>query len=556
MSLTTSPITSSPSAQNRWCDGRAYHLSLINLGVALWLLLALNGTFWQSVWQATGGWQGGHTVHLLTLPLFVLSIIWLALEALTWGRAARPVLAVVLLASAAAGYFMMVYGVVFDRSMVANLVETHPSEATELMGWRLLVWLVALGAAPTWLLWRVRLRPQPIWKLLLNKVMVIALLLVVLVLLVAPFFQTYAGLLRNHRDLRLKLLPTNLLAASHSYARSRLTAPQRLEPVGADARLTPRAAGAKPRLLLLMVGETARASNFSLNGYPRPTNPRLSAEAEVISFRDVRSCGTSTAVSLPCMFLDVGREDYSDGLVNRRENLLDVLQRTGVEVLWRDNNSGCKGVCDRVPTENLWAQQVPGLCNADECWDEILLHGLQERIDRLRGDAVLVLHMKGSHGPAYHLRVPPAFEHFMPICRTNQLDLCQRETIVNAYDNTLRYTDHVLAQAITLLRANATRFDPAMLYVSDHGESLGENGLYLHGLPYAMAPQDQTHIPMLLWLPMATQRTLALDDACLRRQKGKPLSQDNLTHSVLGFLGIETVVQRNERNLFGLCKST
>lgn len=529
------------------------HPSALNLAVALWLLAALNGPFWQSVWLATGGWQGGQAGHLVTLPLFVLAFLWLALEALTWGRAARPVLAVILLASAAAGYFMWAYGVVFDRSMITNLVETHPAEATELMGWRLWGWIGAFGVAPVLLLWRVRPRPQRLGQRLLAKAIVASALAAALVLLVAPFFQSYAGLLRNHRDLRLKLVPTNLLAATHSYARARLAEPERLEPVGTDAHLTPRAAGAKPRLLLLVVGETARAVNFSLNGYARPTNPRLAAEADLISLRQVRSCGTSTAVSLPCMFLDIGRDGFEDGLARRRESLLDVLQRAGVTVLWRDNNSGCKGVCDRVPNEDLSNLRVDGLCGPEECWDEILLRGLQERIDRLRGDAVVLLHMKGSHGPAYHLRVPPAFEHFAPVCRTNQLDRCTPEAIVNAYDNTLRYSDHVLAQAIALLRANAGRFDPALVYVSDHGESLGENGLYLHGLPYAMAPDEQIHVPMLLWLPASTQRALALDDACLRRRRDEPLSHDHLTHSVLGLMGVQTRARRAELDLFGPC---
>ncbi len=559
MADTVTPVPSpsfSTTALLRWLDGRAYHPSLINLAVALWLLLALNGPFWQSAWRATGGWQNGHTAYLLTSPLFVLGIVWLALEGLTWGAAARPVLAVVLLASAAANHFMTVYGVVFDRDMIANLVETHPAEAVELMGWRLWGWIAAFGAAPAWLIWHVRPHSQRLGRLLLNKALTIVLLLMALALLLVPFFQSYASLLRNHRDLRLKLVPTNLIAASHSYARARLAIPQQLERVGGDARRVPRADGAKPRLLLLVIGETARAANFSLNGYPRPTNPQLATQAELISLRQVSSCGTSTAVSLPCMFMDVGRDGYSDGMASRRESLLDVLQKAGVELLWRDNNSGCKGVCDRVPSEDLSGLRVPGLCSGDECWDEILLNGLQERVDRLRGDAVLVLHMKGSHGPAYHLRVPPTFEHFKPPCQNNQLDLCTRESIVNAYDNTLRYTDHVLAQAITLLRANAGRFDPALIYVSDHGESLGENGLYLHGLPYAMAPNEQTNVPMLLWLPPATQRSLALNDACLRRLKDEPLSHDNLTHSVLGFLDIDTEVRRRDRDLFDRCRAS
>lgn len=536
-----------------WSTRPGVHPSVLNLGVALWLLVALNRPFWQSLWQAVGGWHVGNRIHLLTLPLSVLAFVWLALETLTWGRAARPMLTVILLASAAASYFTWAFGIVFDRTMIANLVETNPAEAIELMGWRMWCWIAALGAVPALVLWRVRPKRQRLVERLLSKAIIVFGLVATLVLSVMLSLPSYAGLFRNHRNLRLMLIPTNLLGAMHSYARARLALPERLEPVGTDARLAPRADGAKPRLLLLVVGETARSANFSLNGYERPTNPWLSQESGLISLRQVHSCGTSTAVSLPCMFLDVGRRRFEGVTARRRESLLDVLQHAGVTVLWRDNNSGCKSVCDRVPTEDISTLKVPGLCGPDECWDEILLHGLQHRIDTLRGDAVIVLHMKGSHGPAYHLRVPPAFEYFEPVCRTNQLDRCTREEIVNAYDNTLRYTDHVLAQAIELLRDHAKRFDPALIYVSDHGESLGENGLYLHGLPYPIAPDEQTHVPMLLWFPASTRRSLALDDACLRRRRDEPFSHDHLAHSVLGLMGVQTVARRADLDLFSPC---
>jgi len=232
-----------------------------------------------------------------------------------------------------------------------------------------------------------------------------------------------------------------------------------------------------------------------------------------------------------------------------------VLQHAGIAVRWRDNNSGCKGVCDRVPHEDLSNLQVPGLCSDGECYDEILLRGLQSQIDKLNGDAVIVLHMHGSHGPAYFKRYPPAFEFFKPVCNTIQLDHCARQSIVNAYDNTLRYTDHVLNQAIDLLRGNAARFDTAMLYVSDHGESLGENGLYLHGMPYALAPHEQVQVPMLLWLSEGMRGRPEIDIACLESRRREPVSHDNLFHSVLGLSKVQASVYRPERDLFRSCKS-
>ena len=239
----------------------------------------------------------------------------------------------------------------------------------------------------------------------------------------------------------------------------------------------------------------------------------------------------------------------------RREGLLDVLQRAGVSVLWRDNNSGCKGICDRVKNEKLNNQKTSGLCRAGECYDEVLLQDLQAYLDQQQGDSVVVLHMKGSHGPSYYKRYPREFERFGPVCDNNQLERCTRESIVSAYDNSIVYTDYVLGQTIDLLKRNAERFDTAMLYVSDHGESLGENGIYLHGLPYAMAPKEQTSIPMVLWISKNMQSRQKLDVQCLREQRGASLSHDNLFHSILGLMNIQTSVYRPELDLFSACQS-
>lgn len=533
----------------------ALPLPVLNLCVAVSLLTLLNLPFWRALWQAVGGWDASRAGFLLSLPLFVLLWVWLLLECLTWGRAAKPMLGAVLLVSAAGAYFMNAYGAVFDRGMIANIVDTDTSEALELVGPGLLIWLLVFGVVPMWLLSRVRINRRPWHRNLLDKALTLGALISGVAVVVAPFFQSYALLLRNHRELRLHLVPSNYVAAAHGYVRARLTGSDRREFVGIDARRNATTGHpAKPTLTILVIGETARAANFALNGYERPTTPQLARERDVINFRQVRSCGTSTAVSLPCMFLDVGRAGFIDTLAARRENLLDVLQRMGFRVLWRDNNSGCKSLCDRVQREDLTRVDVPMLCERGECYDEILLHGLQEKLDAFDRDAVVVLHMKGSHGPAYYLRYPPSFEYFKPACKTAQFDHCERAAIVNAYDNTLRYTDHVLARTIELLRRNSDRFDTSLLYVSDHGESLGERGLYLHGVPYAFAPSEQTHVPMLMWLSAEAQKRFGVDADCLRRRQDEALSHDNLYHSMLGLLGVQTTVYRGVEDIFRNCR--
>jgi lipid A ethanolaminephosphotransferase len=513
----------------------------LTLFASLWLVAVGKFTFWRAIWQASGGIHAGNLLFLLTVPLFVLAWVYLLLSLLAWGRATKAALAITLILSATAGYFIHTYGVVLDHSMIANIVQTHPSEALELMTWRLALWIAAFGVLPALLVALAPAANKHWTRELAAKASGMAVAMVCLAAVLLVNYQNYASLLRNHRELRLVLVPSNIAAAAQGYLTRRWRAPAALEVVGADA--TRSAAH----------GETARAANFSLNGYPRPTNPQL-ARQNVLSFSDVSACGTSTAVSLPCMFLDVGHDGFKATLALHHEGLLDVLTHAGIAVRWRDNNSGCKGVCDRIPRDDLSGMQVPRLCRDDECYDEILLHSLQNYLDKQDADTLIVLHMNGSHGPAYFKRYPPAFAAFTPACDNVQLDRCSRQEIVNAYDNTLRYTDYVLSQTIDLLRRNEQRFDTAMLYVSDHGESLGENGLYLHGLPYALAPREQIQVPMLLWLSEGLREHLNIDAACLRAKQHAPLSHDYVFHSILGLSNVQTAIYRPDRDLFNSCR--
>jgi lipid A ethanolaminephosphotransferase len=531
------------------------HRTTLTLAASLWLALPGNLPLWQALWRATGGARADNLIFLASLAVCVLAWTFLLLSLIAWGRATRPVLAGVLLVSAAAGYFMETYGILLDHGMMANIAQTHAAEALDLVTWRLGVWVLAFGVLPAALIARAPLARETWTRELGVKALTMGAAAACLAVLLLAQYQQFASLARNHRELRFMLLPHNIAAALHGHFKRALAVPLILQTAGADAsRVIPAAAGAKPMLVVLVIGETARAANFSLNGYARATNPEL-AQREVLSYSDVSACGTSTAVSLPCMFLDAGREGFHETLVRRREGLLDVLQRAGMAVLWLDNNSGCKGVCDRVPHEDLSALQIPGLCRDGECYDEVLLHGLQARLDKIDRDTVVVLHMVGSHGPAYFKRYPAEFEVYTPACKTTQLDRCDRQSIVNAYDNTLRYTDHVLARTIDLLQEYAPRLDTAMLYVSDHGESLGEKGLYLHGLPYALAPREQVHVPMVLWLSAGLRERQRIDTACLKSRLGEPLSHDHVYHSVLGLSKVRTAIYRPERDLSRGCRS-
>jgi lipid A ethanolaminephosphotransferase len=300
-----------------------------------------------------------------------------------------------------------------------------------------------------------------------------------------------------------------------------------------------------------------RAANWGLNGYARQTTPQL-AKLGVTNFTEVSSCGTNTEVSLPCMFAPVGRRDYDEARIRGSESLLHVLARAGVAVHWRDNQSGCKGVCDGLPNDTVSSLNAPGLCQDGRCLDEGLIHDLDQRLATASGAQILVLHQLGNHGPSYFRRYPSAFAKFLPDCRDDDLRKCSVEEIVNAYDNAILYSDQMLASTIAKLNAHADKVDSVLLYVSDHGESLGEKGLFLHGVPYAIGPQEQTHVPMIMWWSKGFARGAGMSDSCMRatleKRAHEKAAHDNLFHTVLGLLDVRTALHETTLDLVDGCR--
>lgn len=528
---------------------------LLTLVVAVWLILFANLPFWRTIWSGINGWSNGNPGFIASLPLFALMWTFILLSVLAWGRLTKLVLAIALLVSAAVSYFMSSFGIVIDSDMLTNVLQTDPAEVRELITARMLGWIFVVGVLPALLLTRVRITRRSMGRELAMKLASVVIAVACIGGIAMTEYQSYASLFRNHREIRLMLTPSNLVSAVHSYVRSEFKTPAKLEVVGADAhRIREVGVNRKPRLTVVMVGETARAANFGLDGYKRNTSPELAREG-VLNFTEVSSCGTATAVSVPCMFQDVGRDEYKPEYAKNREGLLDVLQRAGVGVLWRDNNSGCKGACDRVPTDDVSHLNLADFCANGECHDDALLSGLQDYINSIKDDTLVVLHMKGSHGPFYSKRYPAAYGKFTPVCDSSQLDQCSRQSIVNAYDNSLLYTDHVVAETLRLLKHNQASFDTALIYLSDHGESLGEGGVYLHGLPYAMAPKEQTHIPMVIWLSEGIKDHDGIQGQCMAALENQPWSQDNLFHSVLDLMAVQTSVYRPELDMFHTCKA-
>ena len=379
-------------------------------------------------------------------------------------------------------------------------------------------------------------------------------LLICILLVASLFYKDYASLFRNQKELVKSLSPSNSIAATISWYKHNRDLNLPLVKIGEDAHLQPAMQTGKKNLTILIVGETSRAADFSLSGYDRETNPLLKKD-DVTYFPHTASCGTATAVSVPCMFSGMPRVHYDDALAGHQEGLLDVIQRAGVKVLWNDNDGGCKGACDRVPHQDVSSLNLAGMCIKGECYDEVLFHGLEAYIQQLQGNGVIVLHTIGSHGPTYYNRYPPQFRRFTPTCDTNQIQDCSQEQLVNTYDNTLLYVDFIVDKAIKLLQAHQDRFTTSLVYLSDHGESLGENGTYLHGMPYAIAPEVQKHVPMLIWLSPDYQQRYGVNKSCLDKLAAQDnFSQDNLFSTMLGLTGTATNVYKADDDILTSCR--
>ena len=532
--------------------------------VSLWLAGVANWPLWRTLADLPELASTRGALFIVSLGLMVAGISLGLLALGAWQRSIKPLATLLLVVAAVGAHFMGSYRIVIDPTMMVNVLHTDVREAGDLVDWRLFASVALIAGVPALWLWRTPLQRLPTASQGLHNAAAGVLALCASLGLLVLNFGPMSATMRNHKTLRYMVNPANSF-----YALGRLAVQKGARPagppiaIGADARSKVRAVGARPPLLMLVVGETARADHFALNGYARHTDPET-ASLGLLSFADVSACGTSTAASLPCMFSHLGRADFG-ARKQEHENLLDLLQRAGLAVLWVDNQSGCKGLCDRVP--NVAARDAPpgsahalDLCHDGECLDEALLTGLDQRLaalpqERRQRGVVLVMHQMGSHGPAYYKRSPAAAKPFLPECRTHALQDCDQASLVNAYDNSIAYTDRVLAKSIAWLSMQAEAYDPMLLYVSDHGESLGENGMFLHGLPYAVAPREQTQVPMLMWLPPQTEAALGVSRACLQQRRNLPLSHDNLFHTVTSLMGVSSSLLKPTLDLLAPCRS-
>lgn len=522
---------------------KTLHPRTLVLFVSLFLVLFTNGAFFKHVTQV-------YPLTFSTAPMIAsLGVVLMAVMVIVFTFFSsryilKPFLILVLLLSSLSAYFMSTYDIIVDTHMIQNILETNINESVDLFSIQQVLYFLILGVLPSIAVYRVKIKPLTIKRSVIEGAQSIGVAFAISLVIIFGFSKFYTSFFREHKPLRMYTNPTFYLYSIGEYVNQSFSHELKgIKPIGQDAHINHN--GDHRKLIILVVGEAVRADHFGLNGYARQTTPLLEKE-DVINFPNFTSSGTETAVSVPCMFSCYGREAYDKDIAQHTENVLDVLGHAGANILWRDNNSDSKGVAIRLPYEDYKTSDKNTMCDDGECRDEGMLVGLQEYINaHPKGDIVIVLHQMGNHGPAYYKRYPKAFEKYTPVCETNQLEECSQAEITNAYDNAILYTDYFLSKVIGLLKGNDENFKTAMFYLSDHGESLGEKGLYLHGFPYAIAPDAQKHVPAVMWFG----KQYDINKKVLKSRAAQPYTHDTLFHTLLGFVEVNSSVYRSELDI-------
>ena len=503
--------------------------------------------------------EGVSFLFLITPPLVLISFLTIVFLFFSFKYIFKAVMVFLIITGAQVGYFATKYGIIFDYDMMINIFSTNLAEAKGYITFESILLSVIYGFLPAAFLCYIKIRwPQSFFKAVWQRLLVFGIAAVTLIVIAVPYYQNYASIGRNNSILRKEISPYNYVYYGYK-ALKQMYFPTKIEfdEYGQSAFIdNPEE---RPELFVVVIGETARAQNFKHNGYARDTTPYTDNIENFIKFAPVQSCGTATAVSVPCMFSRQNREDYDEVKAQNSSNLTDLLKYAGYDVYWYDNDSGCKGVCKRI-NNVLISNSDPNLkdkCSSDGCYDEVLLPILKERLQiqaQNKQSSVIFLHIIGSHGPTYFMRVPKDKKVFFPTCERGDIENCSREEIVNAYDNTLVYTDYILSEVIKILEPYQQNFGTGLFYISDHGESLGEMGLYLHGTPYSIAPDEQKYVPMMAYFSNSFIEDHNMDLNCLENESKLSFSQDNFFHSILGILDVNTSFYNEKQDLFLKCR--
>jgi lipid A ethanolaminephosphotransferase len=525
--------------------------TLLAVIVALYLLAATNITFWAKAREGFETDPGLATFAIAVVAIFVAMTVGLGFR-----YVAKPFYIFAILTAAGASYFTDTFGTIINANMIENVVATNSGESGEFFTRGLYLHMLLFGVLPSLVVIWMRVNYGPFGRRLKSNLGISLLMLVIAAgLIFSHLGEVRAAMRRDFNAMMEVLNPAGPVSAVVKVAAQTLRNRNAVrEPYGRDAvkgEWIRRAS--KPVVTVIVVGEAARAMNFSLNGYGHDTNPELT-RIDVLNFSNVTSCGTETSISLRCMFSGYTRDEFNKDRAIGRESLMDIYKRAGIDVHWWDNDGGAKGVADGVKYTSYMMRNDPDLCTSGACQDDIFLGDLDTLVAKAKEPTVVVLHQRGSHGPAYYLRYPDTFRPFKPDCRIYDPTKCTRDELVNAYDNTIAYNDRFLSRVIGILEKHGGEVDGAMFYVSDHGESLGENGIYMHGTPFDRAPREQTHVPLIAWTSDGYDAVAGFDRACAGTLEQSAFSHDNVYHTLLGMMDVRTEVYRPELDMFGSCR--
>lgn len=525
----------------------------LNLILSLYFTAVLNLAFFREVFSLSNGELFAYTTPLVLFVACNIVFNILAVPVLH-----KIIIPLFLILSAAISYNSLFYNVYFDRDMLTNVLQTNWAESSRMMSFSYLLWLLALGVLPAVLYLCVKVEYRKWWKELFARFAAILASALVVVAVGSVYYQDYASFFRNNKYLPHLIVPSNFVAETINKIKRTRMENMPFVQTGKDAKM--KKTDDYKNVTVIVLGETTRGQNWGLNGYSRQTTPlmakRLASGQNLVNFSNVSSCGTATAISVPCMFSNLNRENYDEGTAKHQDNLLDTLQHAGVNVQWVENNSDCKDMCNRVPTVNTIDLNLPEFCTEGECLDNIMLPELDKALANVKQDTVIVLHTIGSHGPTYFERYTDKERVFTPTCDTKEISQCSQEELVNTYDNGIVYIDQFLDKVIARLEQHK-EWESVVYYLSDHGESLGEKRLFLHSTPYAIAPKEQTHIPMMMWFSDAWAKNEPFDLDCLRKNAEQPYSHDNFFHTVFSLMDMDMTTlkeYRPELDILAQCK--
>ena len=419
-------------------------------------------------------------------------------------------------------YFINTYSVIIDESMIGNVFNTNYEEASSFLSVKLIIYILFLGVVPGVYISKVKIINPTLKKFLITASLTVFFILMV----IFANAGNWLWIDKNSKQLGGLAMPWSYSVNMPLFYIHKAQKNKK-EILLPDATIKDN----EKSVVILVIGESARKQNFSLYGYGKNTNPLLSQTQNVYHF-NATSCATYTTAGVKCIL-----EHTSSGLLY--EILPNYLYRNNVEVIWRTTNWGEPPV--HIKKYEDRAALAPD-CKGEDCYyDEILLTGLKEEIMASEKNKILIiLHTSTSHGPTYSKKYPSQFEVFKPVCNSVELGNCSKEELVNAYDNTIVYTDYILHKIIENLKA-LKAYKSTMIFVSDHGESLGEKNLYMHGVPMSFAPKEQYEIPFIVWLSANSSKQL---------KPNNTLSQNHVFHSVLNFLSIQSPVYDEKMNIF------